>query len=156
MERLNNDDYIRPKYTWQDKLTDEEITEKLKYYKKVNNILDVELNTHIRYITINKNNETKFRLGGILFKRNIDEGYIVLSNGKKSWSVQIDNNVFFQRMTFKDLSDNIVDLEQKNKQLKSLIKEIKNNLNKDLQNKIDKIDKLEKTVKKLKKKLKKN
>ena len=59
---------------------------KLKKYKRVDNIEDVPLNTHIRYVTMNKGNQ-RFCLGGFLKKKN-DSRYVVLSNGKFTWSVQ--------------------------------------------------------------------
>lgn len=84
-----NTNYSRPKITYTDTLqTKELIKEKLKGYTKVDNIDDVAIKTHIRYIIFDKKSSSwKFRTGGLLTKKH--KKYIVLVNGKnQSWSVQ--------------------------------------------------------------------
>ena len=134
--RLSNDDN-KPKTTYQDKLTPKEIKEKLEEYKKVDDISKVSLNAHLRYFTVNDKGEKQFRLGGFLTKIDIEKGYVVLSNGKLSWSVQLKNTIFFQKMTFQELKKELKeDMEKKfkeeikvlkdeNKKLKNALKEIK-------------------------------
>ena len=46
-KRFANDNYKRPKKTMQDKLTPEEIEERLEDYIEVEDIQNVSLNTHI-------------------------------------------------------------------------------------------------------------
>jgi hypothetical protein len=110
--------YKRPDKTYQDKLSYEEIKEKLKNYVKVKDLASIPLNTHIRYIErkinpLTQKMETKFRLGGYLVnKRNVDK-YIVLSNGRIKWSVQVPSTVFY--MSTKQMEDDTVQVTEKDK-----------------------------------------
>ena len=51
MSRLGNDGYKRPKKTLTDKLSAEEIKNKLEDYIEVEDISKVPLNSHLRYFT---------------------------------------------------------------------------------------------------------
>ena len=123
--RLGSDGYQRPKYTVQDKLTDEEIQEKLRFYKKVDNIKDVPLSTHLRYFTIGTDGSHSFRLGGNLYRADGLPDYVILTNGGRSWSVQANNAVFFAKMTMNEITELVVDLEKNNDKLKKNNKELK-------------------------------
>ena len=133
--------YKRPDKTYQDMLTNQDIKEKLKEYKKCADIKKVSIGTHLRYFTIDQQSKEKvFRLGGTLNKIDQEGRYVILGNGTISWSVQIADTQFWQKLTeieFKeelkkelkkelateDLSSNNHLIEQENKELK---KEIKN------------------------------
>lgn len=157
-KRLTRDkSYVRPKTTYQDSMTNKEINDKLKDYKKVSNILQVPINTHVRYFTTDKSGDTVFRLGGSLSKFGENQKYVVLSNGTLSWSVQIANSQFYQKMTEGEIKTEMrkelltdcegsinKDLENENKELK---KENKNLLKK-LEHLTDKISYIEETIKK--------
>jgi len=140
--RLGSDGYIRPKYTTQDKLTDEEIQEKLKFYKRVEDIQKVPLSTHLRYFTIGKDDSYNFRLGGNLFRADGLPDYVILTNGGRNWSVQAKNAIFFSKMTTEEIGIKINELEKENKELKknnealkSTLKEVKKE-NKSLKRKL--------------------
>ena len=61
--------------------------EKLENYERVDNIEDVGLKTHVRYVTLhNETRQQVFRLGGLL--EEIHPKYVKLSNGEFTWSVQ--------------------------------------------------------------------
>ena len=81
-KRLSRDtSYQRPKKTYQDKLTPDEIEEKLEEYVKIEDINKVPLNSHIRYFTLNdKTGKKEFRLGGFLTNRDQSDKYVILSN----------------------------------------------------------------------------
>ena len=84
-----------------------------------------------------------FRLGGFLSKVNLTQGYVVLNNGNLSWSVQLKNSIFFEKMSFIDFKRQLkkaYDKKYKNKILK-------------LQTEINK---LKNALKEIKKKYKKN
>ena len=84
--RMSEVPYLRPKQTKSDTIqTKKSILEKLKDYEEVRDIEKVPVNTHIRYIVL-QNGKSKFRLGGFIKK--IFDDYLVLSNGKLTWSVQ--------------------------------------------------------------------
>ena len=59
---------------------------KLENYERAEDIEDVPIDTHMRYVTLDKNKKQAFRLGGLLKK--IHPKYVILSNGNYTWSVQ--------------------------------------------------------------------
>lgn len=138
-KRLSRDTtYTKKKKSYQETLSPAEIKKKLEEYKQVEDITKLEIGVHLRYFTINKKTgEKQFRLGGFLSKMDPQYRYIILQNGTLSWSVQLENTVLFQKMTFSKLKEEIVQkvarkfekkiqkLEEENKNLKSALKEIK-------------------------------
>jgi hypothetical protein len=141
-KRLTRDTtYNKTKKSYQDNLSPAEIKEKLEEYSQVDDIDKVPLNSHLRYFTINvKTGKKQFRLGGFLTK--IDKDYVVLSNGTLSWSVQKKNNIFFRKMTFQELKEELTGkikksyqneikkLKEENKKLKTALKKVKNQVKK--------------------------
>lgn len=136
-KRLSRDNYKKKGKSYQDSLTNKEIKEKLEEYKQVSDISKVGLNTHLRYFTLNKKTGEKlFRLGGFLTKVNLKDGYVILSNGSLSWSVQLNHTIFFEKLSFPELKKEIYTqaekkykekynkLKEENKKLKKAIKEI--------------------------------
>jgi hypothetical protein len=97
MSRLSNDEYQKPPITYTDSLSKEEIKNFLKDYEEISSdkISTVKKGTHLRYFSKNDDGTYKFRLGGNLIVNNTLPNYIVLSNKKKSWSVQTHNTIFF-------------------------------------------------------------
>ena len=105
-KRLSRDSaYVRPKKTYQDSLSADEIREKLKEYKKVSDIRKVIIGTHMRYFVKDKDTKSSvFRLGGFLTKFGEDYKYVILSNGTISWSVQVNGlNDFWAKMNSKEI-----------------------------------------------------
>ena len=141
---IQDNNYARPEKTYQETLSNQEIKEKLKDYKKISDIKTVSIGNHIRYFTTNlKTKEKYFRLGGSLNKIDPEGRYIVLSNGKLNWSVQIPNSTFFQKMNDDEIRDELkkeikkeILTEDNNDETLDLKKEI-GNLTKKLEN-IDK------------------
>jgi hypothetical protein len=124
-KRLTRDkSYIKPAKTFQESMTNAQIKEALKDYKKVSNILTVPLNSHVRYFTIDKDSNKVFRLGGSLTKFGTNNQYVILSNGTLSWSVQIGNSQFFQKMSENELKE-----EMKADLKKELMTELQSEIN---------------------------
>jgi hypothetical protein len=129
-DKLGDDPfYIRPTKTMQDNLTTEEIQEKLKGYVQVENIGDVEINTHIRYFTTDNNGNKLFRLGGFLQNKRDCQTYVMVTNGKLTWSVQTKGTVFFRKQTHKEEIETIkrvymAKLKEKDNQIKLLNQKI--------------------------------
>jgi hypothetical protein len=126
--------YKRPVKTVQDKLTKEDIEEKLENYKEVDDINNVPLGTHVRYYTIiydkqKGDHKTVFRLGGVLTYINNQKQFVKISNGKYWWSVQIPNTVFYKKMTLEELKEEyekfLDEKDEEIKKLKSYIKKVK-------------------------------
>lgn len=120
-----NDGYEKPELTFTEKLTNDDIEEMLDDYVEVENLAQVPLGTHIRYIaTIN--GKKKFRIGGILSNTKGLPKYIVLVNSAgKSWSVQTKNTVFYRQMTRKEIREEYEEVideleEQIEKHLKTI------------------------------------
>jgi hypothetical protein len=138
INRLTKDNnYKKVGKTFQESLSPNEIKEKLENYKRVDEIEGIPLNTHIRYFTNDKKTGKKhFRLGGFLTK--LDKEYIVLSNGKLSWSVQKNNSIFFAKISNNTISpkeiekydEKIQNLIEENKRLKDTLKQVKNSVKK--------------------------
>ena len=139
--RLSRDTTYRPpEKTYQQTLTNEEIAKKLSDYVKVkpSEVLKIPINTHIRYFSINpKNGEKQFRLGGHLARFGDNNEYLILSNGTFTWSVQLGNCILYRKLnqnelietvkeeTTKECKKDISDLIKENKELKKMLKEIK-------------------------------
>lgn len=120
-QKLGSDpNYKRPKVTYQEQLTAEEIAEKLQGYQKVDNIGDVPLNTHIRYF-ITKDGQQVFRMGGLLQNKMNSDTYVYLSNGRDSWPVQVNGTIFFRKMSHKEEVDTLHDVYKKKNREKDMI-----------------------------------
>jgi hypothetical protein len=140
-KRLTRDtSYKTPDKTYQSTLSDTDIAKKLTDYIKVKpiDVIKIPLNTHLRYFSINpKTGEKQFRLGGVLTKIGDNNQYVVLSNGTLSWSVQINNTIFYKKLNINEIKEQVSNeattvvqsqMEQiieENKQLKKMLKQIK-------------------------------
>ena len=113
-KKLGSDQtYKRPKKTFQEQLSADEIAKKLQGYEKVDDIAEVPLNTHIRYFKTNPDGTQVFRTGGFLHNKQDPEKFVMLSNGKNIWSVQVKDTVFFKKMSHNDELDAIHALYKK-------------------------------------------
>jgi len=102
-------EYKRPAVTVQDQLAPEDIKEKLKDYKHIKDPKTITVNSHLRYMIKNPKEGTGFRLGGYVKLIDIEKRYLVLTNGKHSWSVQFDGNDFFKKVSPEDQSNQEVE-----------------------------------------------
>ena len=94
--------YKRPNKTYQETLSLNEIDEKLAGYVKVDNIEEVPLNRHLRYFIKQADGTEIFRLGGFLQNKSNAHKYVMLTNGKQTWSVQVADTIFFMKMSHDD------------------------------------------------------
>ena len=135
LKTLSYNNYTRPKVTHQDTLQNkEDMLKLLEDYERVEDIEEVPLGTHIRYVTLDKNKKQVFRLGGNLIK--IAERYLVLANKSAKWSVQryhysddlsidepIFDSVFWRYISKKELMEKkIEEQEEIIEKLKTYIK----------------------------------
>ncbi len=141
-KRLSRDtNYKKNGKSYQEKLSPSEIKKKLEEYSQVKDISQLSIGIHIRYFTFNpKTGEKQFRLGGFLSKIDPTMKYVILQNGSFSWSVQIQNTIFFKKMSFSELKEElkekiykkfekqISNLKKENFKLKETLKEIKNQI----------------------------
>lgn len=144
-KKITRDNYNRPKQTFQEKLSNTEIKEKLKDYKKVSNIRNISIGSHIRYFSVDSQTGNKqFRLGGNLNKVDPEGRYVILSNGTINWSVQIPDTIFFQKMTEDEYKEELKKEIRKEVQSESYVDEDDfNKLKKMFTNLSNKYEKLE-------------
>jgi len=122
-ENIAKSDYKKPKQTMTEKMTKSEIRNALQDYKeeKPQNICS---GSHIRYF-INDNGTLKFRMGGLV-KVNAYPKYMMITNGKIDWSVQIKDTIFYVKMSIDDIVGEYKnELLKKEDQLNTLITEHK-------------------------------
>jgi hypothetical protein len=102
-KKLGDDDYKKPPQTFTDRLTPKDIEELLiDYHKKpINKIVK---GSHVRYF-VKIDDELKFRLGGIIINTDGMPEYVILSNGKRTWSVQTKNTIFYVRLDYKTIKE---------------------------------------------------
>jgi hypothetical protein len=132
VEKLDKSKYNRPKKTFTEKLSKSEIMSKLEDYKKTT-IDKISLGTHVRYFVVDSEGNKLFRMGGQLTKNDGMPQYVILSNGKNSWSVQTSTTIFFKKMSLPEIKQEheikILDKDKKIKELLTLIKQLKKNYN---------------------------
>jgi len=126
----------------QDNMSPDDIKKKLEEYKLSEDANTITIGTLVRYFNINPSTGKKqFRLGGKIVKN--EPEYMVLESGNKvRWSVQKKNCIFYQKMTFAELKEELIkkiskkyekeinDLLTENEKLKETLKEIKKTVGK--------------------------
>ena len=137
---LSSSKISKQKVTYQSKLTDAEIEEKLKLYKKLDSIEEIPklpLNTHIRYFSVTKDPSGKkikqFRLGGFLDNKDNYDKYIILTNKSVSWSVNTQTSILYRKFKDEEIDKNI-----------NIQTELANNADNELNKLKEKYSKLEK------------
>ena len=125
MVKLSEDtEYKRPIETYTDKLTKDEIAQKLEDYKKVphDEINNIKLGEHMRYFVKNDDGTYSFRMGGVLRNKTGLPNYIILGSGSKTWSVQVKNSILYVKMSIKEIKDEYREsLIQKDKKINELL-----------------------------------
>jgi gas vesicle protein len=116
----------------QDRLTEAEIEEKLEDYVEVEDISKVPINSHVRYFVTEVDPKTgkktrRFRMGGMLTNKDHADKFVILSNGKVSWSVQVNKAMFYKKLTITEIKEGH---NQVVEQYKDKIKEQKKRINK--------------------------
>lgn len=143
LRNLIDTKFDRPKKTYTDGLQNKKaMKEKLEKYERVEDIGDINLDTHVRYITLDKDKKQVFRTGGLLIRKH--SKYVKLSNGNLQWSVQryhydddneepIFETVFFYRISkneeFRRKEEKYIEVIKRQRdeinKLRDLIKQLK-------------------------------
>ena len=124
--RIGKDNYQRPKSTMQDKLTDADIKELLATYVLVDDIFKVPIGSHLRYYTM-KDGKKVFRMGGLLNNKDNADKFIVLSNGRLTWTVQTKSSEFYRKMSVEEIRE---EYENTIREKDAKIKKLREKLNK--------------------------
>lgn len=136
---LINDGYKKQAITATELLSPEEIKIRLKNFHKIKpeNIINLPIYTHIQYFQVSNDNKFKYRTGGTLIV-NKAPVFLVLSNGRKNWSVQLDSHIIFANKDIDIISEEyekkLLDKDKKIKHLTVYIKKLKKII-KELENK---------------------
>ena len=157
-KKITRTNYQRPKQTYQENLTRQQIKEQLKDYKEVDDITMISVGCHVRYFSIDvKTKEKLFRLGGTVNKIDPEYRFIILTNGTVTWSVQIANTKFWKKLTESEYKEELKEelrkeimteevecnsnhkLEKENLELKKELKEL-SKMNEKLINQLKKIE----------------
>jgi hypothetical protein len=101
-KKLDDDKYVRPNIVPADLLTPEDIKKRLKNYEQITGsmISDIVIGTRIQYFEVideEDNIRYRYKSGGFLMVNKYPV-YIVLSSGRKTWSVQLVNNILFKEI----------------------------------------------------------
>jgi len=127
----SKDNYIKPDKTFQDTLQEDDINVLLEDYIEVEyeDLVKIPMNTHIRYFIIkqtDKGEQKLFRMGGNLVNKDNPQEYLVLSNGKHSWSIQIKNSIIYRKLTNDEIKEEYKNIiSSKDNDIKKYKKEIK-------------------------------
>jgi hypothetical protein len=126
--RLGDDNYVRPKFTATDLLTREEIELRLKNFEKVEpeDVEKITPGTRIQYFDISDDKDFRYRPGGSVITNKYPL-YIVLANGRKSWSVQLKTNILYKE---KDISKIEAAFEEKLKEKQQTIDQLLHHIEK--------------------------
>jgi hypothetical protein len=116
------DQIARPLITATDLITPDEIRERMKDYEKVpyDQIPYLQPGCRLRYFEIIEN-QYKFRSGGTLIVNGYPD-YLLVSSGRKNWSVQLNANILFKEIDFNEIRKEYARmLEKDSKTLNHLI-----------------------------------
>lgn len=154
----HKDGYNRPKKTYTDNLSEEEILDKLSDYKKVESLTELKPKMHVRYFSleVDKKKGTimrKFRMGGFVANINLEDKYVMLSNGKVTWSVQFENAVLYKKMTIAEIKQEYEDDLEKAQTVNDKLMRKYNKISQAYENIKENYEKLKKINAQLKKKL---
>jgi len=132
LTRISEDNYKITGNELQRHLIEEDVIALLEEYDEVDDTNILKSGMIVRYYTIthNKNGSInkKFRLGGTIIKVDHENKYLVLGNGRISWSVQFNNSIFYKKMSLDDVKDFYEnELDKKDIKIKKL-KKINNKL----------------------------
>lgn len=133
--KLSDDNYKRPNVTATDLLSTSDIKSRLKNFEKIkkNEIKNIKPYTRIQYFEVFADNKYRYKPGGSLLINKAPD-YLVLTNGRKNWSVQLDSHIIFAEIDIdlikKEYEDIIAQKNRDIEHLKELIREQKNKLNK--------------------------
>jgi hypothetical protein len=126
-DNIANTDYKKPVKSFTEKLTKQEIKLLLQDYKE-EKPQHIPRGSHIRYFVKDNDGTMKFRMGGVI-KDNAYPKYMMVTNGKIDWSVQITNTIFYMRMNLTEIIEEYKqELLKKEDELKILTEEHKNAL----------------------------
>lgn len=123
LTRLSEDNYVKPPKTKSESLTLNELEDIFEDYTETP-IDQISVGSYIKYFS-KVNGKDKYRPGGKLINIKGLPNYVVLTNGKSTWSVQVQGTRFFKKMPLTEIKNEynqiIDELEAENNTLKEKI-----------------------------------
>lgn len=120
--------------TFHELLKEDDIKILLENHEEINDKYELKQGMLIRYYKIINENDKiikHFRIGGTIIKIDLDNNYIILSNGKVNWSVQLNDTIIYKKLTIEEVKNYYEnELENKDIQLNKYKKYIINLKNK--------------------------
>ncbi len=130
IQRLGDDvdekTYLKPEKTATDLLSPEEIKKRINNYEQVSGdaVADIVPDTRVQYFEVMEDKSFKYKPGGVVIVNKYPD-YMVLSNGRRNWSVQLINHVIFKEIDIDVIKSNydtlIASKDRQIEQLKHLI-----------------------------------
>lgn len=131
---LINDNYKKSSITATELLSPDEINTRLKNFYRVSpeDVINLPIYTRIQYFQVLPDNKFKYRTGGNLIVNKFPS-YLVLSNGRKNWSVQLDTHIIFAGEDIDKIKEEyekkLLEKDKKIKHLTLYIQNLKNTIN---------------------------
>jgi hypothetical protein len=104
-EKINNDKKLILENIFDEEIKNN-ILEKLKHYKLVDELPDLKYGSYIRWINIKNRSNTKLTNGGLLCDIKIKDKGIVLTcknNRNRVFELNMSNNIIFQKLSNQEL-----------------------------------------------------
>jgi hypothetical protein len=117
---------VKSNRTATDMLTNEEIKERLKNYERVNkdDAVSITPGTRVQYFEELKDGSLKYRPGGTMIV-NKSPTYMVMSNGRITWSIQLEKIFLFKEKDYDALKKDYEEkLKEKDLEITSLRKKL--------------------------------
>jgi len=115
----NINNHEPPKNIPLDFLDKNEIKQRLYNYEPIDasQLSDLKPPLRLQYFDIDPDGTYKYRPGGILTLNKYPD-YFIITNGKRSWSVQLDRSVFFKEVNIESLRNSYEEIiKTKDRQL---------------------------------------
>jgi hypothetical protein len=125
-DQSDTDSYQKPEKTATDLLSPDEIKKRISNYEQVHGeaLAEIVPNTRVQYFEVLEDKSFKYKPGGIVIVNKYPD-YMVLSNGRRNWSVQLINHIIFKEIDIDSLKSNydtiIAEKDRQIEQLKHLI-----------------------------------
>lgn len=125
-DEVDEETYQRPEKTATDLLSPEEIKKRIANYEQVTGpaVGEIVPGARVQYFEVMDSNTYRYKPGGVVIVNKYPD-YMVLSNGRRNWSVQLVNHIIYKEIDVTVLKSNydtiIAEKDRQIEQLKHLI-----------------------------------
>jgi len=128
--KLSEDNYVKPTVTASELLDPDEIQRRLRNYEAVEktSVGSIVPASRIQYFELLPDGKYRYKPGGSVVYNGYP-AYLVLTNGKRNWSVQLENHLIYREIDIekvrRDFEEVLAEKDKKIEHLKSLIEKQK-------------------------------